>query len=106
MKKTKKLTALLSAMILAGASLSGCGSQETPGAEQPSAPVEEAVEAAGESGEDTGENDGTVELTICTVSKPFIKDMATNEFTLWLEEQTGIHINWIVVPQNNMQEKV
>lgn len=106
MKKTKKLTALLSAMILAGASLSGCGSQETPGAEQSSAPVEEAVEAAGESGEDTGENDGTVELTICTVSKPFIKDMATNEFTLWLEEQTGIHINWIVVPQNNMQEKV
>jgi putative aldouronate transport system substrate-binding protein len=40
----------------------------------------------------------TATLRILQVQSPFVEDYETNDFTLWLEEQTNVHIEWQTVP--------
>lgn len=98
MKKMKKWLSVVTAITMVVGSMSGCGQQE----------MENKTSEGNIKNESEPEknNEEMTELTICTVSKPFIEDLATNEFTKYIEEQTGIHINWITVPLNNLQEKV
>lgn len=46
------------------------------------------------------------ELDIAAVKVATVEDYETNEFTLWLEEKTGIHINWTQLPEQNNEEKI
>ncbi len=105
MKKQTRLTALF----LAGAmalSMTACGGNSGNGAG-----------SAGTSAEGTPAGTGTtltepgtfpistepITLTVMTQQVPNIVDIASNEFTKWYEEYTGIHIEWQLVPQDSVE---
>ena len=46
------------------------------------------------------------ELNIVAVKVSTVEDYETNDFTLWLEEKTGIHINFNQIPDDSASEKV
>ena len=47
-----------------------------------------------------------VELDFLAPSYIYIEDYATNEMTLWMEERTGVHVNWSTIPdQTQAQEE-
>lgn len=45
-----------------------------------------------------------VTLKVFAPSIPTIIDLATNKFTLWYEERTGVHIEWITAPQESASD--
>ena len=111
----KKSVAFLLSLILVITSLLGCGGSndssvtETSQAEASQA---EASQAESEESAQTQADDETVtklyewplaedgaELTIFTKLLTSIEDFDTNKTTLWYEEQTGVHINWIQAPE-------
>ena len=47
-----------------------------------------------------------VELDFLVNQHPLVIDYATNEASLWLEEQTNVHINWTTVPSEGRTEKI
>lgn len=47
-----------------------------------------------------------ITLNIMVAQEATVEDMVTNEFTLYLEELTGIHIEWETVPQSSSAEKL
>ncbi|MFI3213276.1 MAG: extracellular solute-binding protein [Eubacteriales bacterium] len=47
-----------------------------------------------------------ITLNIMVAQEATVEDMVTNEFTLYLEELTGIHIEWETVPQSSASEKL
>ncbi len=48
-----------------------------------------------------------VTLTFLTYQHAAVVDYATNEFTKWMEEKTGVKIDWQVIPsRDNVPEKV
>ena len=46
------------------------------------------------------------ELNIVAVKPSTVEDYSTNDFTLWLEEKTGIHINFTQLSSDSVSEKV
>ncbi|HWO55893.1 MAG TPA: ABC transporter substrate-binding protein [Paenibacillus cookii] len=103
----KKLNKIAGIVMAAGMLLAGCSG------------------GAKEEGADTkGSNPpaaGTVELTppgtyplvkekttlkIMVRGNPLVENFETNEFTKWYEEKTNVHIEWEVVPEQSMQEKL
>ena len=44
-------------------------------------------------------------LTVLSPSNPTVEDFATNEFTAWFQEFTGVTINWEVVPAATPAER-
>jgi putative aldouronate transport system substrate-binding protein len=44
-------------------------------------------------------------LRVLIPSNPTVEDFATNEFTAWYEERTGVHIEWEVVPAATPAER-
>ena len=44
-------------------------------------------------------------LKLTVASSAFVEDFTTNEFTAWLEEWTGVHIEWEVVPAADATER-
>lgn len=49
--------------------------------------------------------DEPYELTIWMSPGATIEDMETNATTLWYEEKTGVHVNWIQVPAGETTTK-
>ena len=49
--------------------------------------------------------DEPYELTIWMSPGATIEDMETNTTTLWYEEKTGVHVNWIQVPASEVTTK-
>lgn len=45
-------------------------------------------------------------MTVMFPQKSQIEDMETNKFTLLMEEKTGITVDWLLIPEKNVQEKV
>jgi len=62
--------------------------------------------ATGEKAQPSAGAGGKVELTFLIPTRVFIKDMATNDFTLWMEKQTGVHVTWQSIPQQGAEEKL
>jgi putative aldouronate transport system substrate-binding protein len=87
MKKIAKLASLTlsAAMIL---SMSGCS--------KGAAPQDNKAEETG----------GKVELKFLAPSKVCITDYATNTFTKWMEEKTGVHATWQTIPEQGREEKL
>ncbi len=44
-------------------------------------------------------------LRVLAPSNASVEDFATNEFTAWFEEQTGVHIEWEIVPGSTQAER-
>ncbi len=107
----KKSVAFLLSLILVIASFTGCsdsGKNDSSKAESSKAETSQATEESVQ----TVEDDETVskiyewplskdgeELTIFTKLLTSIEDFDTNKTTLWYEEQTGVHVNWIQAPE-------
>ena len=107
----KKTVAFLLSLILVIASFTGCsdsGKNDSSKAESSKAETSQATEESVQ----TVEDDETVskiyewplskdgeELTIFTKLLTSIEDFDTNKTTLWYEEQTGVHVNWIQAPE-------
>jgi putative aldouronate transport system substrate-binding protein len=45
-----------------------------------------------------------ITLKVFAPAIPSIVDLNTNKFTLWYEQRTGVHIEWITAPQSNSEE--
>lgn len=88
MRKKMFTMALLLSLVLQA--FTGCGG-DTAGSADSGDSGSSATPAVTEDGKD--------ELTIMTVSLPAIQDMATNEMTLWMEEQTNVHVTWETIPE-------
>lgn len=112
MKKTAKLLALLFSVVFTLTMLVSCA----PAAVSTSAPAAstEAAQSAEPSASATASaaepapaaSTATVELTYLVPTRVFIKDMATNDFTVWMEKQTGVHVTWQSIPQQGAEEKL
>ncbi len=119
-KSIKRFAALGMAAAMVTGALTGCGSQttETTAAPTTAAPTEAATTAAGgateaptEAAEPAGPYpivaDGEeFELTIFTMSMPNVEDFETNDFTLYLEELTGIDLNFVTGTRDDWSEKL
>ena len=42
----------------------------------------------------------SVSLNVWAIESPAITDYATNGQSVWMEQQTGVQVNWMAVPQN------
>ena len=45
-------------------------------------------------------------LTCFTMTMPNVENFETNDFTKYLEEQTGVHIEWVTAGRDDWQEKL
>ncbi|SEL97558.1 putative aldouronate transport system substrate-binding protein [Paenibacillus sp. cl141a] len=45
-------------------------------------------------------------LKVMVRGNPLVENFETNGFTKWYEEKTNVHIEWEVVPEQSMQEKL
>lgn len=93
----KKVLAILLCALMAAAALTACGGGTGGGESGGSQSSEESGGSQENSGE--GEEGGADQLTILTTLLPAIQDLDTNEFTTWIEEQTGVDITWQTIPQ-------
>ena len=50
--------------------------------------------------------DGTMNLKVMVPNSTSVSDFSTNEFTLWYEDLTGVHVDWNVIPQDSLTDKV
>lgn len=46
-----------------------------------------------------------VSLNVFAQLPAYIKDWSTNDFTLWLEKKTNVHLNWDMVPTASLNDK-
>ena len=107
--KKRSLIALLLCIVLVAGLFTGCGKKDEPVAADPivenKEPAKEETPAEETPVEQTpaeetarlplvkdGEN---VTLTIGVVQSSKVEDYNTNEYTLWLEEQTGIDLEFV-----------
>ena len=99
MQRSKnRLFGLLSLLLVAVFVLAAC---PTPAA-QPAA--EATAEPAEEMADDDEMMDGDVTLTIATVNNPDMKVM--EELSPMFTEETGINVEWVVLPENELRAKV
>lgn len=105
----KKLIALLLSIILVVSCFVGCGAKEEVPAEEPETPAVEEVETpAEEEAEEPAEEEAVLgqlpladpaegkTLTIGLRQYATTEDYDTNAYTLWLEEQTGINLEFVL----------
>lgn len=84
----KKLFAFLLALCLCFTTTAcGASGDSTPESTVPSA-----------SPDPTAPTDSGASLNVWAIESAAITDYATNAQTLWMEQQTGTHINWLAVP--------
>lgn len=85
--------------------LAGCtGSQSTKGADEaPNAGTEPI--ALSEPGTYPLVQEKTT-LKVMVRGNPLVENFETNDFTKWYEEKTNVHIEWEVVPEQSIQEKL
>ena len=111
-KGLKKFLALGLTTVLTVGALAGCGTQGDSG-KSGSAGKASGSTAGSASGvvlNDGGTypvvKEGKLELSVFTMSMPNVQDFATNDFTKFLEEKTGIHINFVTAGRDEYEEKL
>lgn len=99
--KKNKLTKLLAAGLAMSMLLVGCGDTSADtSADTGSGTSADVSDASG------SEADGDRTLTVVVAKPSVVEDMNTNEASKWLEETTGIHVEYTQLPQENINEKV
>lgn len=119
----KRYLALLLACLMVISLFAGCSSKEetTEEASTTETATEEGTEEAGDETEEeaTTEESGVpmsangevpiveemMEFTVNCRQVSNVMDMPTNEFVLWLEKVTNIHINYEMTPEDSISEK-
>ena len=82
-KSLKKMIVFGTAIAMSAGMLAGCGSSK--GGDSASVELNDA-------GTYPIVKDGTIDMTMFTMSMPNVEDFATNDFTKYMEEKTGIHM--------------
>jgi len=90
--KRNKAIALVSVLLIAVMIIGACGTTRTPAPAQ--APSGGA--AAGDK----------VEFSVFYPSHYNVLDMEDNYATNWLEEKTGVHINWMIIPSEDVATRL
>ena len=111
-----QLIAWLSLILIASVVLSGCNSKANNAASSTAPPATKAASAAPSASASAAENvAGTLPIvaekttiTVMTRGVPQVDSFLyeDNAFTQWLEEQTNIHIEWEVVPNESATQKL
>lgn len=97
-KMWKKIVSMGLVSAMAVGMLAGCGSSGDGGSSS-SAKLSEA-------GTYPIVEDGTLEMTVFTMSMPNVEDFATNDFTKYLEEKTGIHVEFVSGGRDDWEDKL
>ncbi|RED52721.1 ABC transporter substrate-binding protein [Cohnella phaseoli] len=107
----KSLFSMIATVLLLSTVLAACSSSKNEGGQASSSSSAPAGSASAEGSLLT--EPGTypitkekVTLKVMVRGNPLVEDFATNEFTKWYEEKTNVHIEWEVVPEQSMQEKL
>jgi len=106
MRRTKeRLFAMLGLLLALSMVLAACPAPVAPAPAASDAAAEEpaAEEASEEAAEDSMDG-GDVTLTIATVNNPDMKVM--EELSAMFTEETGINLEWVVLPENELRAKV
>lgn len=45
-------------------------------------------------------------FTVMAPQTDYVRDLATNDYFLWVEEETGVHIDWMTAPESVIGERV
>lgn len=113
MKPKKALALTLAASMMLG--VAGCGNE---GGDVPKNESASNAESQGTGETLTVTEDGVTEkgvypivpekitLSALVVQLPHVSDIKTNQFTLWLEEVTNIHLDMTVVPEEGLRDKL
>lgn len=118
----KKVIAQVLCLVMAAGLLSGCGNDSgdsTTGSTQNSqastTQSESSEEGAVSEVSDSHLNpagtypiikDGTMEMSVFTMSMPNVIDLETNDFTLYLEELTGINVTFYTGGRDDWEDKL
>lgn len=120
MRKTfKKFAAVGMATAMVAGALTGCGSEKTTSTTAATTAAETTATAAADATGDTTPADSAsdsvyplvpegeeVEFTIFTMSMPNVEDFETNDFTKYLEELTGVKLNFVTGTRDNWSDKI
>ena len=99
-KLTQAMALGMAAMMTVGM-LAGCGGKKTDNGESESGSKTETSSESGDSSEASADTlnpagtypivkDGTLDMSLFTMSMPNVEDFATNDFTKFMEEKTGL----------------
>lgn len=109
-KGLKKFLALGLTAVLAVSSLAGCGEKTDQGKGNAVKSGNTNGTASGVALNEAGTypivKDGKLELSVFTLSMPNVQDFETNDFTKFLEDKTGIHINFVTAGRDEYEEKL
>ncbi|MFR8003203.1 MAG: extracellular solute-binding protein [Hydrogeniiclostridium sp.] len=104
MSKRKRLAALLLALAVSLPASACSGGENVSSAGNSSAGGENASGLTEPGSFPISEE--PVTLTVLTQQIPSIIDITTNDFTLWYEELTNIHIEWQLVPSDSVESNL
>lgn len=96
-KSLKKMVVFGTAIAMSAGLLAGCGSSK--GGDSASVELNDA-------GTYPIVKDGTIDMTMFTMSMPNVEDFATNDFTKYMEEKTGIHMSFVTGGRDDWEEKL
>lgn len=94
-KSLKKMIVFGTAIAMSAGLLAGCGSSK--GGDSASVELNDA-------GTYPIVKDGTIDMTMFTMSMPNVEDFATNDFTKYMEEKTGIHMSFVTGGRDDWEE--
>ena len=100
-RKAMKAAALGMAAVMTVGMFAGCGSGSDSGKGDSGSSVE-----LNDAGTYPIVKDGTLDMTIFTMSMPNVEDFATNDFTKFMEEKTGIHMDFVTGGRDDWEEKL
>ena len=100
-KALMKAAALGMAAVMTVGMFAGCGSGSDSGQGDSGSSVE-----LNDAGTYPIVKDGTLDMTIFTMSMPNVEDFATNDFTMFMEEKTGIHMDFVTGGRDDWEEKL
>lgn len=109
-KLTQAMALGMAAMMTVGM-LAGCGGKK---ADEGGATSEGGSDSKTEASADTLNpagtypivKDGTLDMSLFTMSMPNVEDFATNDFTKFMEEKTGIHFEFITGGRDDWEDKL
>lgn len=100
-KALMKAAALGMAAVMTVGMFAGCGSGSDSGKGDSGSSVE-----LNDAGTYPIVKDGTLDMTIFTMSMPNVEDFATNDFTKFMEEKTGIHMDFVTGGRDDWEERL
>ena len=117
-KLTQAMALGMAAMMTVGM-LAGCGGKKDEGGAtsegsssdtKTEAPAGASADASSDTLNPAGTypivKDGTLDMSLFTMSMPNVEDFATNDFTKFMEEKTGIHFEFITGGRDDWEEKL